>query len=176
MGSKTRKPRRGGVSRSTLARRYHSDVIPVGMNPNPFVLRQYKRRLNSVRKSLDEQASKEFRKAFSEEPVRRQVDVDYLPQPTPLKTEPKREVDRKLSIMKMDPDFYDGLDVYHKIKIIDEPTYKLSLFFHADHCYFIEHNLITKKAWMSQDFRDRKRALYVYRSGGLMWIQEVAIE
>jgi hypothetical protein len=163
MGSKGRKPRRGGVSRSTLARRYHSDVIPVGMNPNPYVLRQYKRRLNA-------------NTIFEKEPTRKQVDVDYLPQPTPQNTEPKREAERKLSIMKMDPDFYDGLDVYHKIKVIDEPKYQLSLFFHANHCYFIERNLITNKAHMSQDFRDRKRALYVWRSGGLMWIQEVAIE
>jgi len=162
--SKNRRGRNKGVNRSKL-RYYNSDIIQVGRNPNPLVLRQYKRRMDSVRRNLTE-------------PVRTQIQPDYSTEWTPRITQPKAEVKNKLRIVRLDRDFYDGLDHYHRIYMKDHSsdTLKIYLFFHAQHCYFIMNDLVKKQAFMSSDFNDRNRAMTVLRTGKLRWVQEVQIE
>lgn len=162
--SKNRRGRNKGVNRSKL-RYYNSDIIQVGRNPNQIVLRQYTRRMNSVRQNLGE-------------PHRTQVQPDYSTEWTPRETEPKAEVKNKLRMVRIDRDFYDGLDKYHRIycEQHSSDTLKIYLFFHANHCYFIMNDLVKKQAFMSSDFNDRNRALAVLRTGKLRWVQEVQIE
>jgi len=112
------------------------------------------------------------------EPVRTQIQPDYSTEWTPRITQPKAEVKNKLRIVRLDRDFYDGLDHYHRIYMKDHSsdTLKIYLFFHAQHCYFIMNDLVKKQAFMSSDFNDRNRAMTVLRTGKLRWVQEVQIE
>jgi hypothetical protein len=162
--SKNRRGRNKGVNRSKL-RYYNSEIIQVGRNPNPLVLRQYKKRMDSVRQNISE-------------PYRTQIQPDYSTEWTPRETKPKAEVKNKLRMVRIDRDFYDGLDQYHRIYMKDNSTdtLKIYLFFHAQHCYFIMNDLVKKQAFMSHDFNDRNRALTCLRTGKLRWVQEVQIE
>jgi hypothetical protein len=161
--SKNRRGRQKGMARSKL-RYYNADIIHVGRKANPLVLRQYMRRaLNAP---------------HLQEPERKQIQVDYFPDKTPKETAPKAAIKEKLKLVRLDQDFYDGIDTYHRVRMSDPSikTAEIHLFFHANHCFFIQNDLVKRRAFMSQDFNSRNRAIAVYRAGGLLWHQEVRIE
>lgn len=166
--SKKRRGRMKGVRKSQL-RHYSANTIPVGRNPNPLILREHVQRLDSYRRSL-------LDPAYEKEPERKQIQVDYSPNPTPLETEPFAKVQNKRELLRITPDFYDGLDTYHRVNIVDTDTLKIFLFFHANHFFFVMNDLIKKEKYISHDFNNRDRALLCYRLGNLRWKPEDSIE
>jgi hypothetical protein len=108
------------------------------------------------------------------EPKRKQLYPDYSTSLTPKHTDPLLATIDRLTVVSQS-DFYQGIDEYHRIIVRKTDLERVYLMFHASHFFFIKHDLVKNKAWMSSDFRERRRAMYCLETNHLSWVQEVPV-
>jgi hypothetical protein len=185
----SRRPRKKAMNRNKTMKRFpYPELAPMGDNPSRGAVLAKQRRLSRLDQFAESawkgvevkpiESGQEYHepraKPGTPEPKRQRIYPDYSTTLTPKHTSPLLERIDKLAVISQS-DFYQGVDEYHRILVRKTDFERVYLMFHASHFFFIKHDLVKNKAWMSSDFRERRRAMYCLETNHLSWVQEVPV-